>query len=77
MTAGPLCELLQTCVRSPYKVVQPRVYDMQLLADRCIYQERGISPPCMVLLLAVAAASTSACFLSTVRMRVVDDEPPG
>lgn len=29
---------------------------MRLLADTRIYQERGISPPCMVLLLAVAAA---------------------
>lgn len=38
------------CGRSPYKVLEPQVYDMQLLADTHIYQEGSISPPCMVLL---------------------------
>ncbi len=38
------------CGRSPYKVLEPQVYDMRLLGDTRIYQEGSISPPCMVLL---------------------------
>lgn len=34
----------------PYKVLEPQVYDMQLLGDTHIYQWGSISPPCMVLL---------------------------
>lgn len=48
---------------SPYKVLERRVYDMQLLGDTHIYQEGGISPPCMVLLQSEQQEESACVFL--------------